>query len=634
MIFLTKRLGIFCTYDSEGIIDDYISYLLQEAKKVLSYLVIICNGKLTPEGRETLEKYADELVARENVGFDMEAWRQGILMTKDTFKNYNEIVIFNDSFYGPLYPFAEMFSEMDSKHPEADFWGITIHGKGEDPEKLCPYGYIPEHIQSYFIVIREKLFHSKEFFYYWQNAEVAKTFSEAVKKHEVCFTKYFFDKSFKYAVYCDTREYERDFDIKFNPYVFFAEKLLKEYHCPIIKKRIFYFGRGTYLNDTYGSIPRETLNFVKENTNYDVSLITKNILRKLNIATIKADLGLNYILPKNLSNSKKVNLKDAVMVAYLYHEDLMPKCVKYLCNVPKDIKIVVAVNTQEKKLLAEKLFENSGRPCEVRLVNQRGRDLAALYVDCADLFKKFKYLGFIHDKKNIHAGVPITSGEEYFNILWKNFLPSEIFVKNTLATLEEDSNLGILATPPPYHGTYGAFFFVDFLWTADSTFDKTLKLAETLKIPAAFFNRNLPPPTIGNVFWCRTAALKKITDKIWTAEDFPPEPMPQDGTINKSLERILAFAAQAEGFYTGWLMTEDFAKDELENFIYFSYNPISLPLANFSSNSNTNQLIYQYFSQLTTIQILKYFLQSRISPKFWFIFKPFKNLLSKLGFKV
>ena len=47
-----------------------------------------------------------------------------------------------------------------------------------------------------------------------------------------------------------------------------------------------------------------------------------------------------------------------------------------------------------------------------------------------------------------------------------------------------------------------------------------------------------------------------------------------------------------------------------------------------------NQIMYRYFLNLTTLECLKFFLQSRIPPKFWSIFRPFKNLIAKLGFKV
>ena len=236
---MLKRLGIFCTYDSEGIIDDYIIFLLQEMKKNLSHLAVICNGKLTPEGKHRLEEVTDDVIVRENVGFDIEAWRKGILLKN--LSDYDELVLFNSSFYGPLYPFSEVFEKMDAEKPDADFWGLTIHGQMPDDLKMCSYGYIPEHIQSYFLVIRKKMMHSYEFLEYWQNLKTPKNFQEAIRLNEVCFTKVFFDKGFNYAVYCDTREWEKSCDTKINHYLLSTEKLLKKYHCPIIKKPRLFF---------------------------------------------------------------------------------------------------------------------------------------------------------------------------------------------------------------------------------------------------------------------------------------------------------------------------------------------------------------------------------------------------------
>ena len=190
---------------------------------------------------------------------------------------------------------------------------------------------------------------------------------------------------------------------------------------------------------------------------------------------------------------------------------------------------------------------------------------------------------------------------------------------------------------------------MDRFWSTDLVYNTTLKVAKDLQIDEKFFDRRIPPPTVGNVFWCRTAALKKITNKNWTLEDFAEEPMPVDGTVSHALERMLAYAAQAEGFYTGWLMTEDFAKDEIENYLFFAVNHLELAAANAANAMNiTNPsiatpiidatqdvlLMHQYFSRLTTLQCLKFYLRSRIPERLWFFFKPFKHLLEKLGFKV
>lgn len=611
-----NRLGIFCMYDKDGIVDDYILYLLQEIKKVLTHLTIICNGKLYPEGRARLEKYTDDIFVRENTGFDMAAWKHGILGKKNQLKDYDELVLFNDSFYGPFYPFQDIFDEMEKKG-NADFWGLTIHGKTEATTAVFPDGYIREHIQSYFLVVRSRMLHSEEFITYWETSEKAQGFQDAITWHEVLFTETFFEKGFTYDVYCDTREWEKDYTVKINHYLYSTEKLLKDYHCPIVKKKVFLFKRKKYLIFNYSDNPRKSLDFIKNNTNYDTRLIWQNLLRNQNIAATKAILGLDYILPKDIAFSVNTEvLKSTVIAAHLYYEDLMPVCVKYLCNAPEDISLVVTVGNEKKQKIVEDLFRQIGRKAEVRIVDNRGRDLSALFVGCADLFQKYKYLCFIHDKKSFRVGEPISMGTTFFNLLWNNMFYSGAFVKNILAVFESNLNLGILTPPHPYHGEYSNLLFIQKFWSS-LCFDKTVELAENLGINKDLISLDYAPLAIGSVFWCRTEALKKITDKGWKVEDFPEEPMAFDGTISHALERILPFAAQASDFYTGWVMTDDFAKDELENFLHYSLD-----------TSNDNPVILSSPAQPIS---LADFLRLKIPHKYWGFLRPFKRFLEKLG---
>ena len=591
-------------------------------KKNLEHLTIVCNGSLTAESRDKLEKFSDDIIVRENVGYDMEAWRLGILRHQNNFSEYDELVLLNDSFYGPFYPFKKMFDDMDEKKSDADFWGITLHGKMDDALNICPYGYIPEHIQSYFMVFRKKMFHSAEFLGYWENLELSKNFQEAIRTHEVCMTKEFFDKGFKYDVYCDTREWEKDYIIKIDHCLISPDKLLKDFKCPILKKKFFLLKRDHSLHYGYADLSQKVLNFIKNDTNYDIDLIIKNLLRKQNITKIKSTLNLNYPLPtKNLiADVEKNILSDAVIIAHLFYEDLMPRCVEYLCNAPKNIKLVVTVSTDERKKIVEELFKNAGRECEIRLVSARGRDLSALLVGCADLWKKYKYLCFIHDKKSMRLGEPITMGRFFFNMIWENTLASENYIKNILATFEQDPRLGILACHPPYHGEYKNLFFIANFWSGDC-FTKTLELAESLGISKNLIDEKIAPLALGSVFWCRTESLKKIINIDWKAEDFPEEPMPKDGTISHALERIFPFVAQTEGFYTGWLFTEEFSKVEVENFIFLakSYNEILLGTA------DPNSLIGgTYVPTLTAL--VKY----KVPEKYWKYLKPVKKLLNKI----
>ena len=96
-----KRLGIFLCFDKEGIIDDYITYLLDDISKNLDELFIVSNGELNSKSIDKLKKYTDsDILFRSNIGFDAGAWRD--VMVKEYGFNklldFDEVILFNDSF--------------------------------------------------------------------------------------------------------------------------------------------------------------------------------------------------------------------------------------------------------------------------------------------------------------------------------------------------------------------------------------------------------------------------------------------------------------------------------------------------------------------------------------------------------
>ena len=146
-----KRFGIFLCFDVDGIIDDYIYYMLDDICKNLDELIIVSNGFLNEESMSGLSNYSNhDIVIRDNIGFDAGAWRDVMLdVGFDKLCEFDEIILFNDSFFGPIYPFKEMFDKMDEE--DVDYWGITNHGEAPNSRDMCPYGYRPRYIQTYFL---------------------------------------------------------------------------------------------------------------------------------------------------------------------------------------------------------------------------------------------------------------------------------------------------------------------------------------------------------------------------------------------------------------------------------------------------------------------------------------------------
>lgn len=149
-----KRLGIFCFYDKDGEVDTYVNYLLEELRTVLYKLIIVVNGKITETGRNILLKYADDFIVRPNRGFDVGAYTDVLKQTGCMdWENWDELVLCNDTFYGPFVPMKDIFVKMEDK--DVDFWGLNILERG-----------LLSHIQSYFLVFRQKILSSNDLLKY------------------------------------------------------------------------------------------------------------------------------------------------------------------------------------------------------------------------------------------------------------------------------------------------------------------------------------------------------------------------------------------------------------------------------------------------------------------------------------
>ena len=192
-----KRLTIFVLFSRDGTLEDYVLFLLKALKHVSTSLVVAVNGRLLDKNKKVVLDMVDELVIRDNIGFDVGAWKY--VMTKhlgwSKIKEFDELVLTNDSYYGPFFPINEMFDTMAEKN--LDFWGVTKHGSTK---------MLEEHLQSYFLVIRRNMLLSPYFQKYWEKQRNYRIFYHAISKHETVFTKYFEKHGFKWEPYINTAD--------------------------------------------------------------------------------------------------------------------------------------------------------------------------------------------------------------------------------------------------------------------------------------------------------------------------------------------------------------------------------------------------------------------------------------------
>ncbi len=559
-----KRLLIYFFYDREGKVDCYVDKMLEGICGHMDSSIIVCNGLLSPEGRKLFGKYTDKIIVRENKGFDVWAYKTALeYVGWEELETYDEVIMMNFTIMGPIYPFQEMFEAMDQKN--VDFWGLTLfHEADNDPFGKIKYHYLPLHIQSHFIVVRNSMIKSREFQEYWRTMPMITCYEEAVCWHEAIFTKYFSDCGFKWDVYIDTRDMLKHC---YCPILLSPLELIKNRRCPIIKRRNFFHTYDDILEYTTGEVSLEVFKYLRDYTDYDTDMILENLLRLENQADLKRCLHYDYILPIDSQKNPNLDYKKikTALVIHQYFEDLIPYCYEYAQAMPEESDIFITTNTEKKKKAIEEVF-NKGKwnSVQVIVIPNRGRDVSSLLVGARDFCQKYDYVCFMHDKKVQQLDASI-KGESFSYKCFENLLKNDMYVNNIIQLFEETPRLGMLLPPPPnfaeYYPTIGK---VD--W--GENFEGTVELAEELGLTVNINEEKEPIAPLGTMFWFRPEALKILFETGWDYEDFPKEPNKTDGSMLHFVERIYPFVVQQHGYYPAWVMNAEYAGIEVDN-LYF-----------------------------------------------------------------
>lgn len=262
-----KRIGIFAFYDESGYVDEYVEVLLNSIQNLIQRLVIVVSGKIEEKSYGRLKKYSNDIFVRKNCGYDGGAYKDVFtkFLVNEDWEQWDEILLFNDTFYAPLYPWEDVFKSMKSDN--VDFWGLSRYPGGG--RKLSTGKDIPSHIQGYFLVCKKKLFLSQPWKNFWDNLVYPTSYWEAVEKFEIYFSIYFSNYGFLAGAYTDNT----NIAIKTceNPYTHYIEELIKNYKFPIMKRKLICL---EHLNEA-----KNTIDHIKENINYNVDLIYSHIQR-------------------------------------------------------------------------------------------------------------------------------------------------------------------------------------------------------------------------------------------------------------------------------------------------------------------------------------------------------------------
>lgn len=268
-----------------------------------------------------------------------------------------------------------------------------------------------------------------------------------------------------------------------------------------------------------------------------------------NIYDDRKERGLYAILSDEILVDRCVEQSSTAIFAYFYYDDSVERYGRYIESIPEDI-VVYIISPKAEILSAARHTYNRKKIFFVEKEN-RGRDVSALCVACREFTPNYKYVCFLHDKKE-HYTCEKKKTNIWIDNLWGNMIGNAVYIENVLSYLADHKKVGLLLPMEPIQA------YTDGNWWGEN-YTNTVRVAKKIGVDSDLIREDRAAISIGTVFWARTEALEKLINYSWLYEDFAEEPMPMDGTISHAIERVLPYVAQDAGYETYMVMSSRFA---------------------------------------------------------------------------
>ena len=538
-----RRLVVYVVWDRRGEVEDYVPFALAGLREHAARVLVVVNGSLSDAGRAKLEPVSDEILVRENRGYDIWAHKEALDHVGAGIAEFDEVLLTNDTWFGPVRPYGPVFDRLGER--ACHFWGMTDHAR-EEPNPFTGEGVLHYHLQSFWIAVRREMFVSEAWASYWRDLPEMPDYFDAVLKHEAVFTEHFASRGFVHDVAFASEGYPTDHPALFNPDLLLADG------CPVLKRRPL-FHWPPFL-DRHAVIGRWIVEDVAAH-GYPTELLWRDLARNVEPKTLNANAAMHEVLPEvDVAYDPSRPLR-IVAALHIFYVDMTEEMLDLVDTIPGAYDLVVTTPDADKQAAIAEIIAARPRPnrkVDVRVLDSNdGRDQSAFLIGCKDVLLGGEYdlVVKLHSKKTPQDGYNI--GRHFKNQQFANLLNSPGYTANLLALFQKEPGLG-LAYPPMIHigyPTMGRGW-----WSNRPGFQR---LCETLGIRVPL-DEISPLAPFGSMYIARPEALRLLVDHGWVYSDFGGAEAYRDGGLAHILERMPSYAAAELGYHTRTVSTAEY----------------------------------------------------------------------------
>lgn len=509
-----KRLLLYVHFNKFGELSSHVEYQLAQLRPLFSKIIFISNSGLSEQDEAKLRQavLVDQILRRENIGFDFAAWRDGMSHVGfEELKHFDSVTLMNDTCFGPLWDMGEVYNRFES-NPEVDFWGMT---------NFRANSQFKEHIQSYYLSFSQRVVQSKAFQDFWIGVQNFTNVQDVIAHYETQVTTNLVDAGYRYQTVFNTVDADTtgmlhpDFSY-YNPTAILKNKV------PFIKVKTI---------DANQHITPYILQEIEDTTNYPVDLIVSH-MSKINYPDFKYLLARKYI---QLTEQVFSGTKKVAVHLHVFYVDLLQEFLTAFTAFAFDYDLFITTDRKEKVAEIEEILAENSRAAEIVVTGNIGRDVLPM-LKLKEALRSYDYVGHFHTKKSKEAD--FWAGES-----WRKELIAMLVTpaNSILANMEAKDDLGLVIADIP---TFFRFNKIVDAYNENQIAPAMNELWQKMGMTKAidFNDMHTFVMSYGTYAWFKYDALKPLFDLDLTDADVPAEPLPQNSVLH-AIERLLVYIA-------------------------------------------------------------------------------------------
>ena len=211
-----RNIAVFSHFDKHSLIDPYVVFYLKSLSSIADIIFVSTAEQLNDVEIEKVKVFCSKVIVKENYGYDFGAWKTGIDVIGEELNNYDNLILCNDSVYGPFAPLKEFLVRM--KSAKCDVYSMT------DSYELL------KHNQSFFVAYNKKAFTSNVFRDFWGNFKIIENKMALIVANEVKFSRSLRESGLRVGAFVPSKGIT-----KLNISHFYWKRLIEEERFPFIK---------------------------------------------------------------------------------------------------------------------------------------------------------------------------------------------------------------------------------------------------------------------------------------------------------------------------------------------------------------------------------------------------------------